>query len=165
MVADGRIATVAHVIAGAQHIEVRGKHGSGDATVVYFDPVNDVAVLKVDPRLAETTPIGSAKAGDHGTAVVYRDGAATTLDAVVQRAVDIRTADIYGNGEHLRPGYELTIAVEPGDSGSNVIVGGHTVAIVWATSRKTEARSWAMRTTLVADHLDAAAPVDHGHCI
>ena len=49
MVGDGRIATVAHVVAGATRLEVRGAHGNAEATVVYFDPVLDVAVLKVDP--------------------------------------------------------------------------------------------------------------------
>jgi S1-C subfamily serine protease len=164
MIADGRIATVAHVIAGATSVEVRGRHGSGEATVVYFDPVNDLAVLKVDPRLATPMRIGSAKGGDHGTAVVYRESVPTTLRAVVQRSVDIRTADIYGQGEHLRPGYEVTIDVEPGDSGTNVVVGGRSVAIVWATSRRTDERSWAMRTTLLEEHLEDATPVDHGHC-
>src|SRR6478609_6180983 len=36
MVAPGRIATVAHVVAGAKDIEVRGAHGTSPATVVYF---------------------------------------------------------------------------------------------------------------------------------
>lgn len=164
MVADGRIATVAHVVAGADRIEVRGAHGSGDAAVVYFDPILDVAVLKVDPRLGAPIPIATARQGDRGTAVVYRDGNPLELAAEVERLVDIRTEDIYGEGKHLRPGYELKLDVQPGDSGSVVIVDGKAVAIVWATSQETEARSWAMRTTLVADHLTAAAPVDHGHC-
>ncbi|HEY7627772.1 MAG TPA: serine protease [Ilumatobacteraceae bacterium] len=164
MVAEGRIATVAHVVAGAERIEVRGPHGNGAATVVYFDPVLDVAVLKVDPRLATPVPIATAKSGDRGTAVVYRDDVPVQLEAEVERLVDIRTEDIYGEGKHLRPGYELKLDVEPGDSGSAVIVDGKAVAIVWATSQQTEARSWAMRTSLVADHLAAAVPVDHGHC-
>src|SRR4051794_8813601 len=45
MVADGKIATVAHVVAGATSVDVRGANGSRPATVVYFDPVLDVAVL------------------------------------------------------------------------------------------------------------------------
>lgn len=164
MVADGRIATVAHVVAGADRIEVRGLHGTGQATVVYFDPVLDVAVLKVDPRLATPIPIATAQRGDHGTVVVYRDGDPVELPVEVQRLVDIRTADIYGLGEHLRPGYELTVDIEPGDSGSVVVVDDQAVAILWATSRQTEGRSWAMRTALVADHLSTSTTVDNGHC-
>jgi len=164
MVADGRVATVAHVVAGADRIEVRGIHGTAQATIVYFDPVLDVAVLEVDPRLATPIPISTAKRGDTGTVVVYRDDTPVELPAEVQRLVDIRTADIYGMGKHIRPGYELTVDIQPGDSGSVVVVDGKAVAILWATSRQAEARSWAMRASLVADHLSAATAVEHGHC-
>jgi hypothetical protein len=50
-VAPARIATVAHVVAGATAITVRNEHGQAGASVVYFDAVNDVAVLAVDPSL------------------------------------------------------------------------------------------------------------------
>ena len=164
MVGDGRVATVAHVVAGATKVEVRGAHGTADATVVYFDPVLDVAVLKVDPRLAPPIAIGMAVKGDHGTVFVYRDDAPVEKTADVQRVVDIRTADIYGEGKHLRPGYELHLDIREGDSGAVVVVGDKAVALVWATSNQTEARAWAMKASLVADHLAASAAVDNGHC-
>ena len=165
MVAPGRIATVAHVVAGATQIEVRGTNGSSPATVVYFDPVYDVAVLKVDPALAEPIQLGGAEPGDQGTVTVYRDGAPVELPAGVQRRVDIRTADIYGEGTHLRPGYELNVGIEPGDSGGAVVVDGKAVALLWSTSRLAEGRTWAMRTSLIADHLANKTEVDNGHCI
>lgn len=164
MVGDGRVATVAHVVAGATKVEVRGAHGTADATVVYFDPVLDVAVLEVDPRLAPPIAIGMAVKGDHGTVFVYRDDAPVQKTADVQRVVDIRTADIYGEGKHLRPGYELHLDIREGDSGAVVVVGDKAVALVWATSNQTEARAWAMKASLVADHLAASATVDNGHC-
>lgn len=164
MVAEGRIATVAHVVAGATRIEVRGAHGTAEATVVYFDPINDVAVLKVDPGLATPIAIGAAEPSDHGTVIVYRDDAPVELPADVQRLVDIRTADIYGEGKHLRPGYELTLDIQAGDSGAVVVVDGKAVALVWATSRQAEGLAWAMRTSLIADHLSVSTPVDNGHC-
>ncbi|MEY2554025.1 MAG: hypothetical protein QOC57_1885, partial [Ilumatobacteraceae bacterium] len=64
MVANGRIATVAHVVAGATRVEVRGAHGNAEATVVYFDPILDVALLKVDPHFAPPIAIGTAARGD-----------------------------------------------------------------------------------------------------
>ncbi|MGZ4679369.1 MAG: trypsin-like peptidase domain-containing protein [Ilumatobacteraceae bacterium] len=164
MVADGRIATVAHVVAGATQIEVRGVHGTAAATVVYFDPVLDLAVLKVDPRLAAPVPIGTAASGDQGTVVVYRDDAPVALPAEVRRLVQINTADIYGLGQHLRPGYELGLDIRPGDSGAVVVVGGKAVALLWATSKEAAARTWAMRASLLTDHLSDSAPVDNGHC-
>ncbi|MEA3184548.1 MAG: hypothetical protein QOJ74_1025 [Ilumatobacteraceae bacterium] len=165
MVADGRIATVAHVVAGATRVEVRGAHGNAEATVVYFDPILDVALLKVDPHFAPPIAIGTAARGDHGTVIVYRDDVPVDRPADIQRLVDIRTADIYGDGKHLRPGYELHLDIQEGDSGAVVVVGDKAVALVWATSNQAAARAWAMRTSLLAEHLTSGAPVDHGRCI
>lgn len=165
MVAPGKIATVAHVVAGAKDIEVRGAHGTSPATVVYFDPILDVAVLKVDPDLAPSIPIGAASPGDQGSVIVYRDDAPVELPAAVQRLVNIRTADIYGEGTHVRPGYELTLDIRAGDSGAVVVIHDKAVALVWATSRQAEARAWAMRTSLIEDHLASDTPVDNGDCV
>jgi hypothetical protein len=165
MVAEGRIATVAHVIAGATRVEVRGAQRTSEATVVYFDPILDVAVLKVDPSVAPPITIGTAARGDHGTVIVYRDGLQVERTAEVERLVDIRTEDIYGEGKHLRPGYELRLDIQEGDSGAVVVVGDRAVALVWATSNQAAARAWAMRTSLLAEHLAATDPVDNGHCI
>ena len=165
MVAAGRIATVAHVVAGAQHIEVRGRRGTGDATVVFFDPVLDLAVLKVDPALATPIAIGTAARGQQGNVIVYRDDAPVELAVGIQRLVDIRTADIYGEGTHIRPGYELNLDIRPGDSGAVVVVDDKAVALVWATSREAKARAWAMRASLLADHLSGDAVVPNGECV
>jgi S1-C subfamily serine protease len=164
MVAEGRIATVAHVVAGAQRIEVRGTHGTSEATIVYFDPVLDVAVLKVDPSLGSPIAIGTASRGDHGNAIVYRDDVPVEIPVGIQRLVDIRTADIYGEGTHIRPGYELNIDIQAGDSGAVVVVDDAAVAVVWAVSRQAESRAWAMRTSLIADHLESETAVDNGEC-
>jgi S1-C subfamily serine protease len=164
MVAAGRIATVAHVVAGATRIQVRGVHGVADATVVYIDPILDVAVLKVDPSLAAPIGIGAASPGDRGDVIVYRDDAPVKLPVEIQRLVNIRTADIYGEGTHIRPGYELTLDIRAGDSGAVVVIDDRAVALVWATSRQAAARAWAMRTSLIADHLSADAAVETGEC-
>jgi hypothetical protein len=164
MVGDGRVATVAHVVAGATRLEVRGVHGTAAATVVYFDPILDLAVLKVDPRLATPVPIGEAASGDQGTVTVYRDDAPVQLTAEVRRPVQINTADIYGLGKHLRPGYELNLDIRPGDSGAVVVVGGKAVALLWATSKEAAARTWAMSASLLTDHLTDSTPVGNGHC-
>lgn len=164
MVGVGRIATVAHVVAGAKSVEVRGVRGTAQATVVYFDPVLDLAVLKVDPTLAPPVAIGSAAAGDQGGVIVYRKGAPVELPVSVERLVNIRTGDIYLQGTHIRPGYELNLDIQAGDSGAVVVISGKAVALVWATSRETKARAWAMQASLLADHLSGDTAVDHGTC-
>jgi hypothetical protein len=140
VVATGKVATVAHVVAGAKRVEVRSARGRADATVVYFDPILDVAVLKVDAGLGSPIPIGTASAGDRGSVVVYREGT------------------------HIRPGYELTLDIQSGDSGAVVVMNDKAVALVWATSRQAESRAWAMRTSLIAGHLAGDSPVESGEC-
>ncbi len=164
MVGAGRIATVADVVAGAKSVEVRCVRGTAQATVVYFDPVLDLAVLKVDPALAAPVAIGSAAAGDQGGVIVYRKGAPVELPVRIERLVNIRTGDIYLRGTHVRPGYELNLDIQAGDSGAVVVIGGRAVALVWATSRETKARAWAMQASLLADHLSGEMAVDHGTC-
>ncbi len=78
--------------------------------------------------------------------------------------VNIRTGDIYLQGTHIRPGYELNLDIQAGDSGAVVVIGGKAVALVWATSREAKARAWAMRASLLADHLSGETAVDHGTC-
>jgi S1-C subfamily serine protease len=164
MVGAGRIATVAHVVAGAKSVEVRGVRGAAQATIVYFDPVLDLAVLKVDPALAAPVALGSAAAGDQGGVIVYRQGAPVELPVSVERLVNIRTGDIYLQGTHIRPGYELNLDIQAGDSGAVVVIAGKAVAVVWATSREAKARAWAMQASLLADHLSGETAVDHGTC-
>jgi hypothetical protein len=123
-----------------------------------------VAVLKVDAGLATPISIGTASAGDLGSVVVYRDDAPIELPVEIQRLVDIRTADIYGEGTHIRPGYELTLDIQSGDSGAVVVTNDKAVALVWSTSRQAESRAWAMRTSLIADHLAVDTPVENGKC-
>ena len=164
MVGAGRIATVAHVVAGSKSVEVRGVRGTSEATIVYFDPVLDLAVLKVDPALAAPIAIGSAAPGDQGSVIVYRKDAPVELPVSVERLVNIRTGDIYLQGKHIRPGYELNLDIQAGDSGAVVVIGGKAVALLWATSREAQARAWAMQATLLADHLSGDTAVDHGGC-
>ncbi len=165
VVAPGRIATVAHVVAGATKVTVRNGREERAATLTYFDPVNDVAVLAVEPSFAPAVPLGSAVAGSTGRAIVFRNEKPVELAVEIRRRVDIETADIYGNGDQPRPGFELGVDIVAGDSGSVVVVDGHAVGLVWSRSRRADSRAWAMRTSLIADHLASAAPVDHGHCV
>ena len=78
--------------------------------------------------------------------------------------VDIKTEDIYGDGQHLRAGFELAVNVTPGDSGSVLIADGHAVAVVWARTRGTEGTTWAIDPAPIAAKLSGAISVDNGHC-
>ena len=125
VVAPGRVATNAHVVAGAERItvSVRGTGRERAARVVAFDPRRDVAVLDVRDLTAPALQQGAeldtgAEAalagfpGDDGLWV----GAARVRD--VMRA---RGADIYGEPAVTRRIYSLRAEVRRGASGGPVI--------------------------------------------
>jgi S1-C subfamily serine protease len=139
VVAPGRVATNAHVVAGADRVTVSvdGTGRERSARVVAFDPRRDVAVLQVKdlgaPALAQGDPLVSGAVaalagfpGDNGLWV----GAARVRD--VLRA---RGADIYGNPDVTRRIYSLRAQVRRGASGGPMIDrDGEVVGMVFATS-------------------------------
>lgn len=149
-VAAGVILTSAHVVAGATAISVRiPGRGDQEATVVGFDPEMDLAYLTVErpPGGRMRVSSGHVAPGDRGVAWVYRDGAVTEVPVRIRRRVQIRTEDIYVEGETLRPGYELDAAIRAGDSGAAVVVDGRLVGVIWARSRRFEDRAYAIDPT------------------
>jgi S1-C subfamily serine protease len=157
VVAPGRIATNAHVVAGSDRVMVsrRGNGREHAARVVAFDPRRDVAVLEVTDLEAPVAEQGAALdtgaqaalagfPGDNGLWV----GAARVRD--VLRA---RGADIYGNPDVSREIYSLRAEVRRGASGGPVIDrGGEIVGMVFATSLDDPDTGYALT-------LDEIAPV------
>lgn len=159
VVGDGLVLTSAHVLAGADAIEVIQSGRRSDATIVAFDPEMDLAYLRVDGLRVRPLAIGSdhVEAGDTGTAYVVRDGEVVDVAVRVRRRVRIRTEDIYVEGETVRPGFELDGDIVVGDSGGAIVVGGEVVGVVWARSRRFDGRAYAIDPTrageLVAEQL------------
>jgi Trypsin-like peptidase domain len=163
VVAPGRVLTSAHVVAGSPKVSITIDGRRSLATVVAFDSDNDLAVLKTaDP--APFIPIGHATGSTSGTLFVHQARELKQVTASVRRVVDIKTEDIYGDGKHLRAGFELAVNVTPGDSGSVLIADGHAVAVVWARSRGTEGTTWAIDPASIGAKLGGSDPVDSGHC-
>jgi S1-C subfamily serine protease len=122
---------------------------SGDdevgATIVAFDPALDLAYLAAElpgrPLEVDSAGVGP---GARGRAWVVRDGDPVPVDVVVERRIELRTEDIYVEGETVRPGLELSADIEPGDSGGVVMVGDKVVGVVWARSRQQPGRAYAI---------------------
>jgi len=184
VVGDGLVATVAHVVAGSTSVSVTDAGGTErPATVVGLDVVNDLALLAVDGLDATPLPLGTLAAGDRAVFVVH-DGAgrATAEPAAVVRRADLSMADLYGQGTHVRPGFELDAEVSPGDSGAVLVGGdGRAGAVVFAAGRDgvtagtgdrpgggDSARAWATDLAALAPLLAAASPgtpVPTGSCV
>ncbi len=157
VVSSGRVATNAHVVAGADRVTVslRGTGRERVARVVAFDPRRDVAVLQVTDldasRLERGAPLrdGDPAAlagfpGDDGLWV----GAARVRDVLTANG-----ADIYGTTGVTRQIYSLRAQVRRGASGGPVLDGrGDVVGMVFATSLDDPDTGYALT-------LDEIAPV------
>lgn len=146
VVAPGLALTAAHVVAGADGIVVRHAEHEAEASIVGFDPEMDLAYLAFDARPTPVMPLDSSEvdAGDTGTAYVVRDGVVVSLPVTIRRRVDIRTEDVYLQGETLRPGFDLDAEIRSGDSGGAVVVDGRIVGVIWARSNRFDRRAYAI---------------------
>lgn len=157
VVAPGLVLTAAHVVAGADEIVVsRPGRPTATATIVAFDPEMDLAYLDVGSWYGTPQPVASdhVDAGDRGVAWVYRDGEPVEVPVHIRRRVNIRTEDIYVEGETNRPGFELDAAIESGDSGGAVLVDGELAGVIWARSRRFEDRAYAIDPSRAGELID-----------
>lgn len=148
------VLTAAHVVKGAREITVSRGEVRGTATIVAFDPDMDLAYLAVEgieTRFPRSVDSAAVDGGERGIAYVVRDGEVVSLPLTVARRVQIRTEDVYIEGETLRPGYELAVDIDAGDSGGAVVVGGDVVGVVWARSRRDTERAYAIDPVRAGD--------------
>jgi S1-C subfamily serine protease len=163
---DELVITVAHAVAGEQDIDVTTPDGRTlPASVAAIDPDLDAAVLRVDGLELPALPRHAFEGAEGAPASLVRieDGRARPVPVTIRRRVTINTTDIYREGEHVRPGFELGARVVAGDSGSGVVDGdGRLLGVVWAASREAEDRAWALPVEaydpLVAAAQAGAAP-------
>jgi S1-C subfamily serine protease len=146
VVAPGLVLTAAHVVKGADAIDVTNGVHATTGSVVAFDPDMDLAYVRVDADLGAPSSLadGGVDRGEQGVAYVFRDGRVVTLPVTVRRSVHIRTEDIYIDSDTNRPGFELDADIESGDSGGAVMVDGQVVGVLWASSSKYDQRAYAI---------------------
>ncbi|MFA9429534.1 MarP family serine protease [Egicoccus sp. AB-alg2] len=169
-IASDTVVTNAHVVAGAEDVQVKRPDGEiRAATVVVFDPDRDLAVLEV-PDLGqealETTP---GEVGSDGAVIGYPGGQDTPRVAPT-RIDDQRTAvgrDIYGRERTERQVLFLSSALQQGDSGSPVIdVEGRVNGVVFAISPDNPTVAFALDLGELEAVLDAPRdPGATGPCI
>jgi S1-C subfamily serine protease len=151
--APDRVMTNAHVVAGVSN-PVIDIHGSSEpATVVYYNPALDVAVLSV-PTGTVSRPLrfGSAGAGD-GVAILGfpQNGPYDVQVARVRADQRLRSPDIYGHGTVIRDVLSLRGLIRPGNSGGPVVdSAGHVVGVVFAASVTNGDTGYALSSQQVA---------------
>jgi S1-C subfamily serine protease len=168
VVADGIVATVAHVVAGADSITATLSDGTVvAATVVAIDRETDVALLRIDTDVPPLG-LGSPPESGDGTYAVWREGQPVTMEAYIVRRTGINAPTVDGDRKVERQGMQLRATVVNGDSGSIVVSGGRAVGVVFARSTDDDTRAWATDVVELRPLLDSLAadpaPVDVGAC-
>ncbi len=165
-VGGGYIVTNAHVVSGT-----RGHHvqtPSGDdlaATVVYFDPNRDFALLTVPGLQAAPLGFGPASRGTEGAVIGYPGGGRETIEpAVVDGAVEAQGRDIYSTNPVTRQVFVIQSKVRPGNSGGPLLdLQGNVLGIVFAASASDPNQGYALTDDEIASDLQDARgrhPVD-----
>jgi S1-C subfamily serine protease len=133
----GLVVTNAHVVAGESDTVVQiGGHSPGiPASVVVYDPHDDIAVLRVHgptPRPLQLAP--DPKPGTAAAILGYPlDGPFDAEPGRVGQTQRVTTDDAYGNGPVVRSITSLRGRVRPGNSGGPMVDGaGKVVATVFA---------------------------------
>lgn len=139
VVADGRVVTNAHVVAGTSslRVSVDGRGEEYPARVVAIDPARDVAVLSV-PAL-RAAPLAQGEALEPGAGAVVAgfpgDDGLSVGAARVRGVLQATGADIYGRPGVSREIYSLRATIRKGASGGPMLdAQGRVVGMVFATS-------------------------------
>lgn len=166
-VGDGLIVTNAHVVSGTTDHRIQTVDGAVlPATVVYFDPEVDLAILSVPDY---NGPILSFATGDRGTtgAVIgYPGGGPERVEpAVIDGAVTAEGRDIYNSNLVTRQIFVLQSIVRPGNSGGPLVdTNGRVLGIVFATSASDPQQAYALTDAEISGDLqkgkNSATPVN-----
>ncbi|MEA2420816.1 MAG: hypothetical protein QOE60_3022, partial [Thermoleophilaceae bacterium] len=169
---DGVVVTNAHVVAGQDDTTVQ-RAGTGphlDAQAIWFDPRNDLAVLRV-PDLGGVRGLPLNERARQGTSAAIlgfpENGPYDVEPARLGTTSTVVSQDAYGRGPVRRAITALRGRVRQGNSGGPVVDGrGRVVTTIFAATVADGGRSgYGVPDPVVADALDAASgPVDTGPC-
>jgi S1-C subfamily serine protease len=163
------IVTNAHVVAGADDTTVTTQSGVElDATAVYYQPEDDLALLRIDSKLP-TLPISSQRQVGAGAAVLGfpENGPYTVTPARIGETRDTISEDSYGRGPIERTITALGGDVRSGNSGGPLVDGhGRVVGVVFAATTAGPAGGFAIPAEQVREAIGraGAGEVDTGAC-
>jgi S1-C subfamily serine protease len=169
---NGIVVTNAHVVAGEDDttVEVEGVGAHLPAQPIWFDPHDDIALLRVS-GLGNVAPLRiNADAGSSTSGAVLgfpHDGPYDVEPARLGSTTDVLTQDAYGRGPVRRRITAFRGLVRPGNSGGPVVdSNGRVVATVFAASVGTGRRTgFGVPDSVVRDALSkAGGTVSTGPC-
>ena len=169
---SGVVVTNAHVVAGETDttVQLRGSGPKLDAEAIWFDPKNDVAILRAS-GLAGAAPLRmrvAARPGTSGAVLGFpHNGPFFVAPARLGATTTVITQDAYGRGPVERRVTALRGHVRSGNSGGPMVDGdGRVVGTVFAATKGGAQRGgYAVPDTIVRSALRrAGGAVDTGPC-
>ncbi|MES2094039.1 MAG: MarP family serine protease [Actinomycetota bacterium] len=169
---SGRVVTNAHVVAGVtEPVVLTPAGGTYTGRVVYFNAVQDLAVIAVSGLPTAPLPLGADLVA--GASAVFDGyplgGPFRSSPAAVQNVATIDTPDIYGANPSPREVYYLAGDVQEGNSGGPVLdAAGSVAGVIFARSATTNNLGFALTTKelapVVARAQSLSAAVSSGTC-
>jgi S1-C subfamily serine protease len=168
-VQPGLVVTNAHVVAGSEDTTVTTQAGVEiEATPVYYEPADDLALLRIEAELPPLRVAASARAGTNGAVLGYpENGPFVLAPARFGETRRVLSEDSYGNGPIERTISSLRGVVRSGNSGGPVVDdSGQVLGTVFAATTSGHRGGFAIPTDVVARALSVASgPVDTGPCV
>lgn len=173
VIAPNRVVTNAHVVAGVDQPVVEAPNGQTlEGRIVYFDPIDDLAIIAADGLLPAPLALSPAlTVGADAVVEGYPYGGPFTTGAAEVLAVSVeRIPDIYGTSRTEREVYTLAALVQPGNSGGPLLApDGRVAGVVFARNADDPELGYAMTNTQLTPVATAApslnAPVSSGTCV
>jgi S1-C subfamily serine protease len=148
VVGNDLVVTNAHVVAGITRQFVQDSAGTHSATAVWFDPILDLAILRVANLAGEPLLINRDAVPQNTAAAVlgYPGGGGFTANpAAVMNRFTATGRDIYNRNHSERTVYEIAADVEEGNSGGPLVTAdGTVIGLVFAKSTSYENVGYAL---------------------
>lgn len=160
VVGEGLVATNAHVVAGVRQPFVEDADGRHRATVIWFNPDLDLAILRANDLAGAPLTLADTIATDGTAAAVlgYPGGGGFVANpAAVLNEFVASGRDIYDEGVTRRHIYEVQADIVPGNSGGPMVgVDGEVLGVIFAESTTYEQIGYALTSPVVAKELAQA---------
>jgi len=167
-----RVMTNAHVVAGSNNVTVEASGNPYDATVVYYDPIVDIAILSVQhlpakPLAFASTPVS---AGAEGIVMGYPGGGGfVATPARIRELIELNGPDIYRTATINREVYTVRADVEQGNSGGPLIdLDGKVLGVVFGAAVDDNDTGFVLTAKEVdgdLSHIGDTAAVSTGKCV
>lgn len=169
---DGVVVTNAHVVAGQDDttVQLRGEGPRLDTQAIWFDPRNDLAILRA-PGVSGVRPLGLNVGAAQGASAAIlgfpENGPYNLQPGRLGQTSTVVSQDAYGRGPVRRSITSLRGLVRSGNSGGPMVdASGRVVTTIFAASVSDGGRSgFGVPDSVVRDALGRAGrPVDTGPC-